>query len=128
MSTLPEGWTDDMRIAIAPGSETALVDLIFSQLLAFVDASTACHEIQTRFHLTEDDAYLALDRVPGGVIRALTGNPANRPDPSKDPLAHIAFEKVWSELPRVHWFSMRRKSIGRWHTWFEELRNREKSG
>ena len=123
MFTIPEGWTDDMRIAIAPGAPSEeLVDLVFESLLKFGDATVVCQELRARFGLSEEDARLAIDRVPGGIIRAITGNPENRPDPVKDPLAHIAFERVWAELPRRHLFSRRKRPSGRWLKWFEDLR------
>src|SRR5205085_7467620 len=56
MSALPEGCTDDFRIQITPGSEVALVDFVFTQLLAFTDANNVCSEVRARFQLSEDDA------------------------------------------------------------------------
>jgi len=44
-----------------------------------------------RFALPFDDARLAMDRVQGGVVRAASGNPANEPDPVKDPLAWVSY-------------------------------------
>jgi hypothetical protein len=44
-----------------------------------------------RFALPFDDARLAMDRVMGGVTRAASGNPANEPDPAKDPLAWTSY-------------------------------------
>jgi hypothetical protein len=44
-----------------------------------------------RFALPFDDARLAMDRVEGGVVRAASGNPANEPDPVKDPLAWMSY-------------------------------------
>ena len=128
MDSLPKSWTDDLRIALALGSEDALVEFVFSQLLGFADADEVRQQLQSEFHLSSEDALLALDRVPAGVIRAITGNPANRPPYEKDPIAHIAFEKVWSELPRKHLFSTRKRSAGRWVAWFEELRRRVNTG
>jgi hypothetical protein len=45
-----------------------------------------------RYGLPFDDARLAMDRVMGGVIRASSGNPANGPDPVKDPLAWMSYQ------------------------------------
>ena len=44
-----------------------------------------------RFALPFDDARLAMDRVMGGAVRARSGNPANEPDPVKDPLAWMSY-------------------------------------
>ena len=125
MSELPTGWTDDMRIPITPAQSEALVDYVFEALLAFRSVEDASRELVTRFSLTPDDALLALDRVPGGVIRALIANPANCPDREKDPLAHLAFQRVLAELPRKYFFSDQKKAGGRWLKWFEERRRLE---
>jgi hypothetical protein len=45
-----------------------------------------------RYALPFDDARLAIDRVRGGVVRAMSGNPANQPDKGKDPLAWISYQ------------------------------------
>jgi hypothetical protein len=101
-----------------------VVDLVLEELPAFADISTVCKKLRDQYGLSEEVALLAIDRVPGGIIRALTGAPQNRPDPIDDPFAHMAFEKVWSEQPRLHWLSSRKKPSGKWLAWFEELRKR----
>jgi hypothetical protein len=121
---LPEGHTDDMRIELVPGQAEALVDIMFEELPKFSDTREVCRKLQDRFGLSEEDALFAIDRVPGGIVRAITGNPENRPHPEKDPLAHIAFQRVWCNLPRRHLFSQRKKPSGPWLAWFEELRRR----
>ncbi|MGC4072217.1 MAG: hypothetical protein QM760_06820 [Nibricoccus sp.] len=125
MNDLPEGWTDDMRMPITPAQSEAMVDYVFEALLAFRSIEDASRELVTRFSLTSDDALLALDRVPGGVVRALTANPANCPNREKDPLAYLAFQRVWAELPRKHFFSRQKKAGGRWIKWFEDRRKLE---
>ncbi|MFT3867620.1 MAG: hypothetical protein QM715_03875 [Nibricoccus sp.] len=126
MTNLPEGWTDDMRIPIAPGAQSEeLVDIVFEAMLAFEVSDDVCRKLQTRFGLSLDDAMLALDRVPGGVVRAITANPANCPDKEKDPLAFIAYSRVWATLPRRHLFSRQKKPGGKWLKWFEERRTIE---
>lgn len=121
MANISKGWTDDMRINIARYAAEELVDLMFDELQMFSDADLVCHKLMKRFGLSEEDARLAVDRVPGGIVRAITGNPENRPDPIKDPLAYIAFERVWADLPRRAWFSSRKKPSGKWLAWFQEL-------
>lgn len=44
-----------------------------------------------RFALPFDDARLVIDRVAGGAVRALSGNPANEPDRLKDPVAWVSY-------------------------------------
>ncbi|SNT10432.1 hypothetical protein SAMN05421812_103179 [Asanoa hainanensis] len=85
-------WTDDLTVRLARGTSTfALV----SYLRAADKSGTPRREVLAvlteRFALPFDDARLALDRVAGGVVRAATGNPANEPDPAKDPLAWTSY-------------------------------------
>lgn len=117
-------WTDDLRISIEPTRLEELVEAILTELPAFSDYDDVRRKLCARFGLSEDDATLALDRVPGGVVRALSENPENRPNPIKDPLANVAFEKVWAELPRRHLLSPRKKAHGKWLAWFEEIQRR----
>jgi len=109
---------------MTPNIAKDVVDLVFAELPVFPEVATVCNKLRERFGISEEEALLAIDRVPGGIIRALTGVPQNRPDPIADPLAHIAFEKVWAELPRLHWLSSRKKPSGQWLVWFEQLRKR----
>ena len=51
------------------------------------------HELATGF-VMEQDAEFALDRVLGGIVRAATGNPANCPDPKKDPAASMSYQRA----------------------------------
>ena len=59
---------------------------------------TAAEEIELalarEFALNEDDARLARDRTLGGLVRAATRNPANRPAPDKDPIAFESFQRT----------------------------------
>lgn len=48
-------------------------------------------ELTERFALSFDDARLVIDRVGGGVARATSRNPANEPDPVKDPVAWASY-------------------------------------
>ena len=45
------------------------------------------------FNLSIEDSELAIDRVQGEVVRAQTGNEANRPDRAKNPIAWTSFER-----------------------------------
>jgi hypothetical protein len=118
--SIPEGWTDDMSIdARHNGDVSKIVATVLAWFHEDVGYESAVELLQVSFGLSLDDAFLTMDRVPGGVIRAITGNPANRPNPKKDPLAYTAFNAVWDELPRRHWFSRHRIPQGRWLSWFE---------
>lgn len=87
-------WTDDMTIRLPPGRTAAeVVDLVLQAALR----GTADEEIEfalsREFALNEDDARLARDRTFGGLVRAATRNPANRPAPDKDPIAFESFQR-----------------------------------
>lgn len=121
----PDDWTDDMRVSLAPGKTVAgLVSAIMDAMAAGKTAMVLAPMLASEFGMTMEDAYLALDRVPGGIVRALTGNPENRPDGAKDPLAYESFERVWETLPLVDPSSSRRKAAGPWKDWLEKSMGR----
>jgi hypothetical protein len=98
MADLPEGWTDDLTVALAPGRTVEdLVEHVIQAALRSVDASVLEREVRVAFGLSEDDAALALDRVFGGITRAATRNPANCPDRNKDPIAWTSFTRASRE-------------------------------
>ncbi len=85
-------WTDDMTVRLAPG--TSVQDVV--RLLRHAGQhGTPRREVlgvlTEHFALPFDDARLAMDRVAGGIVRAASGNPANEPDPVKDPLAWASY-------------------------------------
>ncbi|GIH04059.1 hypothetical protein Rhe02_21260 [Rhizocola hellebori] len=81
-----------MTVRVARGASLRALVLY---LRAADTAGTGRREILAvlteQFALPFDDARLAMDRVQGGVTRALTGNPANKPDSVKDPLAWMSY-------------------------------------
>ena len=85
-------WTDDLTVRLARGTSVRALVLY----LRAADAEGASRRdvlavLTERFALPFDDARLAMDRVAGGVVRAATGDPANEPDPVKDPLAWTSY-------------------------------------
>lgn len=122
-SNIPDGWTDDMSVRVGSGKSVEdLAKFLLQTLLARTHYEEAIRSSIAQFSLSEDDADLAYDRAQGGVVRALTGNPANRPDPVKDPVGYYAFRQVWATLPRAHRFSRRRKAQGVWSDWYDSRR------
>lgn len=123
---IPEGWTDDMRISLRPG---LTVPDVVAPVMKWLAAQRDFHEmhiqLEKEFGLSREDSLLALDRIQGGIIRALTGLPENEPDQTKDPMAWHSFSLVWHELPTRHWFSKRRRAVGPWKTWFEQTSARK---
>ena len=97
--TLPEGWTDDLSVQVRPGRTIEeLVDFILATDLArglgtAEDFDHLVRALGNEFDLSIEDSELAIDRVQGGVVRARTGNEANRPDRAKNPIAWTSFER-----------------------------------
>ncbi|MGW9197607.1 hypothetical protein [Micromonospora chersina] len=85
-------WTDDLTVRLARGTSVRALVLY---LRAADEERTSRRDVLAvlteRFALPFDDARLAMDRVGGGVVRAASGNPANEPDPVKDPLAWTSY-------------------------------------
>ncbi|MCI1188296.1 hypothetical protein MON38_12770 [Hymenobacter sp. DH14] len=93
MSEIPEGWTDDMTVPLPPNQTVgAIADFVIQQALQGTPDDENESELISVFGFSFDDAALIRDRVFGGIMRAATGNEANRPDSEKDPFAHTSFE------------------------------------
>jgi hypothetical protein len=121
--TIPEGWTDDMTVRMDPKRPVSdLVQTVMAGLASERPLEMIRAEIASDFGVHEDDLDLALDRVQGGIVRALTGNPENMPDSTKDPLAWSSFQAVWGTLPKKGWLSRRRRPEGPWQRWYEAQR------
>jgi hypothetical protein len=113
MMNRPDDWTDEMIVALRPGrTENELVALVMDALIERRNLASVIPIMHDDFGLTDDDIGLAFDRIQGGIVRAITGNPENEPDKKKDPLAWHAFKIVWKDLPRRSPFSSRKKTIG----------------
>jgi hypothetical protein len=86
----PVEWTDDITVRLARG--TSVTDLVVF-LRAAADQQSPRRDVLAvlteRFALSFDDARLVMDRVGGGIARS--GNPANEPDPAKDPVAWTSY-------------------------------------
>ncbi|MET1255316.1 hypothetical protein [Aliikangiella maris] len=122
--TLPEGWTDDMSVEIIEGkTEEQLTFALMDSLRKSDSYESMIRMCVSDYGLVEDDADLAIDRVQGGIVRALTGLIDNRPDATKDPLAHCSFNEVWKTLPKKHWWSSKRESKGVWSDWYTQNSN-----
>jgi hypothetical protein len=98
MASLPEGWTDDMTICLPPGRRVEeFVEFVVQQALAGqADADTESELVRV-FELSPEEAALVRDRVFGGIVRAATGNLANRPEATKDPFAFACFLRATRE-------------------------------
>ena len=117
---IPEGWTADMTISIGSGqTHSDVADALLDLIEQGQNFETAIAEISRAFQLSDTDAELALDRAHGGIVRAMTGNPANSPSPEKDPIAFRTFEVVWNTFPRKGMFSRKREPTGKWLSWYE---------
>ena len=119
--SIPEEWTDDMSVDIKFGktNRELAASLLFAldQRQSYEEMMSICSQ---DFGLTEDDGDLAIDRVQGGVVRAITCNSVNCPEKSKDPLAWYSFQSVWKTLPRKNWWSLKKDNQGKWLKWYNE--------
>jgi hypothetical protein len=95
MSAIPEGWTDDMSIPLPPGQTVEAVgEFVIQREISKSSGDDIVQALVTTFRISPDDAALVCDRVLGGIVRAATGNAANRPDPAKDPFAFFSYERA----------------------------------
>lgn len=99
MSTIPDGWTDDLTIPLPAGRTVAdFVEFVIQAALSGTpDADQIEQELMTTFGISLADAALVRDRVFGGIVRAATGNAANQPDATKDPFAYESYERATRE-------------------------------
>lgn len=92
MGNLPEGWTDDMSVALPPGRNVnEAVSFVIHRAMANIPDEEIVADLESMFKLCRDDAELIFDRVFGGVVRAATGQLSNRPDRLKDPFAFTSY-------------------------------------
>jgi hypothetical protein len=82
-----------MNIELGVGTYAELVAFIIDAGLAGTPGEQTWREIQARFQISGDDASLAMDRTYGGLVRAGTTSPANRPDEVEDPMALLSYER-----------------------------------
>lgn len=95
MSELPDGWTDDLNVALPPGRTVAeVVEFVLQSALAGVPDAQTEQALVTTVGLPPGDAALVRDRVFGGVVRAATGNAVNQPHPRKDPFAATSYQRA----------------------------------
>ncbi len=98
MNTIPEGWTDDMSIPMPPGRTVdEYVEFVIRSGLSGTPDDQTEQVLVTRFGIPPEDAALVRDRVFGGIVRAATGNSANRPDATKDPFARRSYDRAIRE-------------------------------
>jgi hypothetical protein len=92
------GWTDDCSLELQAGCNVE--DLVNHVLVANKEGrqhEVVVAELGEQFGLSVEDAELAMDRVCGGVVRALSGNRANCPDRMKDPIAWASFQRAMAK-------------------------------
>lgn len=124
---IPEGWTDDMNVTIRPDRTILeLTRTVMESVQNFNGEPGVVRGIASEFGMSESDAWLAFDRVQGGIIRALTARPNNCPDRDKDPMAWHAFRLVWQTLPAPHWWSRQKIRGGAWADWYDARRERQR--
>jgi len=96
MSDPTTSFTDDLTMCVARGETLAsLVDYVMESEGSAAPWAERLDVLTERFALSFDYARLAIDRVDGGRVRA--ANPANEPDPAKDPVAWISYRRARGE-------------------------------
>ena len=100
-SEVPEGFTDDMSVPLpADRTPEQVVDFVIAANEGDLDHAALVAALGTEFGLSAEDAELAIDRVGGGMFRAMTGNLANCPNRDKDPIAWASFQRAIGEKPK----------------------------
>ncbi|MBK9386116.1 MAG: hypothetical protein IPN34_14990 [Planctomycetes bacterium] len=123
--TIPEGWTDDMNVSLPVGrTHEELARRLLALLLKQAPYEVLIATCRSEFLLSEADCELAVDRIQGGAIRALTGAVHNQPQKEKDAIAWWACELLWAKPPetvfaigdelRTLHSTFRRQADGRW--------------
>ncbi len=79
-----------------------------------------CDALVSDFGLTADTARKALDSARDGVIRAISGKKASRPDPKLDPVAHATYDILWSSFDRDEFFATSRTPTSKWLDWLRD--------
>lgn len=91
-------WTADLSVRLPEGRTVAeLVSFVLAVRQRGTDGDELHTDVAREFDLSPEDAALSVDRVFGGVTRARTDNPANRPDPVDDPIAFESYRRTISE-------------------------------
>jgi hypothetical protein len=95
VSTIPEGWTDDMKVPLPPGRTAAdVADYVIDAALSGKRDDEVEGGLASSFGLSAEQAALARDRAFGGVVRAATRNSSNCPSREKDPVAWESFQRA----------------------------------
>lgn len=98
MNEIPEGWTDDLTIAVPTGrSLDEVVDYCLQATIRKETPEKMVQHLMAQFGLTQSDAELALDRSCGGVVRAATRSQDNCPARDKDPMAWLSFQRCMKQ-------------------------------
>ena len=98
MADLPEGWTDDMNIAVGPGHTVdEIVDFVLQSTIQHDSPAVMIEHLCNEFALTQADAELALDRTYGGLVRAATDRAENCPVKERDPVAWVSYQRCLKE-------------------------------
>ncbi len=117
-------WTTDMTFPV--GNGYSMVDVskyIKEHFESSNDFEELYKQLCAKFSLLESDAELAIERAVGGIVRGLTTNIENEPDPKEDPIANFMFHEVWSTLPIKDDSNGERIIGGKWHKWDEKRKN-----
>lgn len=87
-----------MTIPLPPGRTVdEIVEFVIKSGLSGTPDLQTEQALVATFGISPGDAALVRDRVFGGIVRAATGNAANRPDATKDPFACRSYDRATRE-------------------------------
>lgn len=90
-----DAWTDNLSVNLRPDRTLdELVTDIFATREEGRQHELVIAHLRDEFGLSVEGTELAIDRVCGGIVRAMTGNRANCPDRTKDPIAWMSFQRA----------------------------------
>jgi putative transcriptional regulator len=81
-----------------------------------------CKALISEFELSPDEARKALNSARDGVICAISGKKASSPDAKTDPIAHEAFDILWSSFEQNEFFATGRAPTRKWLDWYRDYK------
>lgn len=106
----------------ADHSATALATWLLDTLAGRWSEERTLSALVAEFGMSEADARRALHQARDGVIRAIGGRKANRPDAATTPVAHEAFDILWCSFNQNEFFATGRAPSRQWLDWYRDFK------
>lgn len=78
--------------------------------------------LASQFALSPEEAFEVLEQALDGVMRAIGGKQADRPDPQANPVAHATFDILWSSFNKYEFFATGRAPTKEWLEWLRDYK------